>query len=129
MNKALLEYKHFCLSLISSVNSNTKALVNDVSISVFPNKITALIGLSGSGKTLCANAPLKLWPSDFNAKADGEILFLSRNNEPINLIKASEQDLQRIRGGEIGFVFQEAAANLNPTKTVGSHLIDTLLFA
>ena len=128
MNKALLEYKHFCLSLISSVNSNTKALVNDVSFSVFPNKITALVGLSGSGKTLCANAPLKLWPSDFNAKADGEILFLSRNNEPINLIKASEQDLQRIRGGEIGFVFQEAAANLNPTKTVGSHLIDTLLF-
>jgi ABC-type glutathione transport system ATPase component len=128
MSKALLEYRNFGLSICAKENSTPTNLVRDVSFSVLPGKITALIGLSGSGKTLCANAPLKLWPSDFIPITAGEILFSEQNDAAINLIKASEKEIEKIRGRKIGFVFQEAAANLNPTKTIGNHLIETLIF-
>jgi len=129
MNQALLEYKNFGLSIRSKEHSNPIPLLNDVSFSVLPGKITALIGLSGSGKTLCATAPLKLWPSDFDPRTEGEIVFSVSDKEAINLNKASEKELHEIRGKRIGFVFQESAANLNPTKTIGNHLIDTLVFS
>jgi peptide/nickel transport system ATP-binding protein len=128
MSTALLEYRNFGLSMYAKENSTRTNLVSDVSFSVLPGKITALIGLSGSGKTLCANAPLKLWPSDFIPITAGEILFSEQNESSINLLNATDKELQIIRGKKIAFVFQEAAANLNPTKTIGNHLMDTLLF-
>ncbi len=128
MSKALLEYRNFGLSNYSKENSTRTNLVSDVSFSVLPGKLTALIGLSGSGKTLCATAPLKLWTFDFIPITSGEILFSEQNESSINLLNATEKELQKIRGKKIAFVFQEAAANLNPTKTIGNHLIDTLLF-
>lgn len=128
MSTALLEYRNFGLSMYAKEISTRINLVSDVSFSVLPGKITALIGLSGSGKTLCANAPLKLWPSDFIPITAGEILFSEQNESSINLLNATDKELQIIRGKKIAFVFQEAAANLNPTKTIGNHLMDTLLF-
>jgi peptide/nickel transport system ATP-binding protein len=129
MSMALLEYRNFGLSIQVKENPTQTTLINNVSFSVLPGKITALIGRSGSGKTLCATAPLKLWPSDFIPITTGEILFSEQNETSKNLLNASEKEIQKIRGAKIAFVFQEAAANLNPTKTIGNHLIDTLIFS
>lgn len=128
MSSTLLEYRNFSISIQNKEISASVNLVQDVSFSVQSGKITALIGVSGSGKTLCATAPLKLWPSDFIPTTEGEILFSDHAHTAVNLINAPEKELQKIRGRKIGFVFQEASANLNPTKTIGNHLIETLIF-
>jgi ABC-type glutathione transport system ATPase component len=128
MSKTLLEYKGFGLEITKEDNATGSApLISGVSFAVYSGKVTTLIGLSGSGKTMCANAALKLWPNGFNPITHGEILFSDNGAESLDLCKCSEKEMQLIRGRKIGFVFQESGTTLNPTKTIHAHIVDTLV--
>ena len=128
MSKTLLEYKGFGLEIKKEDNATgSEPLISEVSFAVYSGKVTALIGLSGSGKTMCANAALKLWPNGFNPITKGEILFSDNGAESLDLCKCSEKEMQLIRGRKIGFVFQESGTTLNPTKTIHAHIVDTLV--
>ncbi|MFM6973243.1 MAG: ATP-binding cassette domain-containing protein [Alphaproteobacteria bacterium] len=95
-------------------------IIKDFSLNLSPQKITALVGKSGSGKSLIALSILKLLPK--NAEISGGI-FLDEKN----LIKLSEEELQKIRGKKIGFIFQDPNTALNPLHKIGKQIGEAIL--
>ncbi len=98
---------------------NFQALKN-VSFEVNPGEILCIVGESGSGKSSIFFTIMKLLPE--YAKVEGEVIF-----EGKNLITLSEREMKKIRGKEIGMVFQEPSLYLDPLFTVGSQIEETYL--
>ena len=86
--------------------------VSDVSLSVEEGEIVSIVGESGSGKTTLIRAILGLLPPGGKI-VSGQILFLGRN-----LARASEQEMQDIRGREIAMIFQDVGATLDPIQKI-----------
>jgi peptide/nickel transport system ATP-binding protein/oligopeptide transport system ATP-binding protein len=89
--------------------------VQDVSFSVAPGEAIALVGASGSGKTVLGRSLLGL--VDEPGVVRGSIRFDGRE-----IVGMSERDLQAIRGLGMAMVFQDALDGLNPVYSVGSQL-------
>ena len=89
--------------------------VRSSSFSVPEGSITALIGESGGGKSLTAKAIAGLMPR--RAKAEGHILLDGQD-----LLAMSERERDGLRGKGIAYVFQDAAASLNPVYTISRQL-------
>ncbi len=90
------------------------------SLEVGRGEIVGLVGESGAGKTLTALAVLGLVPSPGRI-AGGSIRLDGRE-----LLGLDEESLRRIRGGEIGLIFQEPASALNPVLPIGRQLTETV---
>jgi peptide/nickel transport system ATP-binding protein len=93
--------------------------LEDVSIDLRRGEIHCLIGESGSGKSMIANAILALLPENVRVTA-GDIRF-----EDISLLTLGEQDMRKIRGARIGMIFQEPMTALNPLRTIGDQIGET----
>ncbi len=89
-------------------------------LSVQPGEIYGLVGESGSGKTTLALAILNLIepPGEI---LSGEVIFEGRS-----LLTIPEHELDRVRGSQIGMVFQNAVSSLNPTFTIGYQVAEML---
>jgi len=88
---------------------------------VGPGECLGIVGESGSGKSMTCRSILGLVPRP-GAIIDGSIRW--RGQE---LVGASERRLRRIRGGEIGMIFQDPASALNPVYTIGSQIVETIV--
>ncbi|MFD2417194.1 ABC transporter ATP-binding protein [Amycolatopsis pigmentata] len=95
-----------------------RGLVEDVSFDLHRKRSLALIGESGCGKSLTAMAILRLLPPAMSLRA-GSVVF-----DGVDLARASERRLRRLRGGPVGIVFQEPMSSLNPTATVGDQIAE-----
>ena len=95
-------------------------ILKSVSLDIGEGEIVAITGESGSGKSMTAFAVMQLLPKGFSAK--GEILLDGRD-----LLKASEAQMCTLRGNDIGMVFQEPMTALNPVKTIGAQVTETIL--
>ena len=95
--------------------------VRHVSFSIAAGETFCLVGESGSGKSITALAIIRLVPPPGRISA-GTVRFNGRD-----LTSAPAAEMQRVRGAEIGFVFQEPMTALNPVLTIGAHLEETLL--
>lgn len=95
--------------------------INGVHLSVPRSGSVAIVGESGSGKSTIMMAIPRLLPG--NAVISGEIWFDGRD-----LAKLNERHMRTVRGREIGFIFQNPMAYLNPTKTIGQQIIEPLLY-
>ena len=94
--------------------------VATVSFGVPTAKTLGIVGESGSGKSMTVRAILRLVPAPGRIE-EGQITFGGRD-----LLSMSESDLRSIRGREIGVIFQDPMASLNPVMTVGSQLSQLL---
>jgi len=101
-------------------NSRGKELVSHVSITVELGQVVALVGESGSGKSLSAASIIKLLPKTLINKI-GKIYFCT-DQQTVEINSLSEKELCRIRGKEIGFVFQEPMSSLNPVMKCGEQV-------
>src|SRR5437588_7747820 len=88
------------------------AVVRNVSFSLEPGQSYGLVGESGSGKTMTARAIVGLLPP--GANASGRIVFGNRA-----LHDMSRRDMEHLRGSQIGMIFQDPTASLNPLLRVG----------
>ena len=95
--------------------------VAGVSFDLAPGECLGLVGESGSGKSMTCRSLLGLVPRP-GAIVDGSIRW--RGEE---LVGADERRLRRIRGGEIGMIFQDPASALNPVYTIGSQIVETIV--
>jgi len=94
--------------------------LNGAELSVNQGEIYGLVGESGSGKTTLAMAILDLIEPP-GTILSGEVIF---GGAP--LLKIPEDELDLVRGSQIGMVFQNAASSLNPTFTIGSQVAEVL---
>ena len=97
-----------------------RSLVDAVSLSIQAGERVALVGESGCGKSLTALACLGLTPPPLVLTA-GRVVVNGRD-----LASASSSDLQQLRGGTVGLVFQEPVGALNPVYSVGFQLLETI---
>ncbi|GAB3478648.1 ATP-binding cassette domain-containing protein [Nocardiopsis coralliicola] len=101
-----------------------RTVVDGLDLDLYPGEVTALVGRSGSGKSLTALALLGLLPD--GAAASGSAVYAPPGGVPADLLALPERDRERVRGAGIGLVFQDAQASLNPTLTVRRHFTETL---
>ncbi len=95
--------------------------VNGVSFHLCEGELLGIVGESGSGKSVTMMSLLKLIPMPPARIDSGEVMFDGRD-----LLKLPLRDVRRIRGGEIGFIFQDPMTSLNPVFTVGFQLMEPL---
>ncbi|UZN04157.1 ABC transporter ATP-binding protein [Cellulomonas sp. S1-8] len=93
-------------------------VLDDVSLSLRTSRLTAIVGETGSGKSVTALAILGLLPPQFE-RTQGSIELAG-----IDLCGLGEKQLRGLRGSRIAMVFQDARAALNPVLTVGRQLMD-----
>ena len=97
------------------------AALTGVSFRIDPGEVVCMVGESGCGKTLSALSVLGVLPS--NARVEVKRMeFLGRD-----LRSMSEEELQHIRGKEIGMIFQEPMTSLNPVFTIGYQIEEAIL--
>lgn len=95
-------------------------VLKGVSLSVHPGEFVALIGGSGSGKTITAMSAMQLLPPQLSI-ASGSIRL-----GKLELTLATENQLNQTRGGKMGMLFQQPKRMFNPRMTVGDHLREPL---
>jgi len=96
--------------------------VESVSLSIAPGETLGLVGESGCGKSVTTLAVVGLVPSPPGRIVAGEIRFQGKD-----LLKASPEALRRVRGREIGMIFQEPMTALNPVLTIGRQVAEPLM--
>jgi microcin C transport system ATP-binding protein len=111
-NEVLINVKNLSVAFRSGRGVSSTA-VKGVSFRINKGETVALVGESGSGKSVSALSILKLLPYPSASHPTGEIFFEGRD-----LLKASEQELKRIRGDRISIIFQEPMTSLNPLHTI-----------
>jgi peptide/nickel transport system ATP-binding protein len=94
--------------------------VDGVSLKVNEGETLGLVGESGSGKSVTALSILGIVPRPGRI-IDGKILY---KNE--NLLEKNENDMQKIRGKEIAYIFQDPATSLDPVFNVASQIIEVI---
>src|SRR3954454_905132 len=93
--------------------------VDGVSFELAPGETLGLVGESGCGKSTLGRGLMGLLPE--GAKRDGEVLFRGRD-----IFSLSAKDSYRLRGSELGMIFQEPLTRLNPLMRVSQHFEETI---
>ncbi|MFF3936510.1 ABC transporter ATP-binding protein [Streptomyces phaeofaciens] len=91
--------------------------VNGVSYAVDAGETLAVLGESGSGKSVTAQAVMGILDIPPGRITGGEILFQGRD-----LLKLKEDERRKVRGAEMAMIFQDALSSLNPVLSVGDQL-------
>ncbi len=95
--------------------------VDGVSFQVYPGETLGIVGESGSGKSVTVMALLGLIPQPPGRIADGVAYF-----EGNDLLSMSKRQLRKVRGGDIGMIFQDAMTALNPVLPIGFQIVEGL---
>ncbi len=94
--------------------------VNNISYDIAPGEILGVVGESGAGKSMAGNAIIGLLDRPAHI-ASGEVWLNGRRIDNL-----SPEDLRRIRGRQIGMVFQDPLTSLNPLLRIGDQLTETI---
>jgi peptide/nickel transport system ATP-binding protein len=104
-----------------TVGSGGRRIVDRLSFDLSAGEMLALVGESGSGKTMAARSILGLLPPPLQTTPESAIIFHGHD-----LTKLPPLELRRIRGADIGMVFQEPMVSLNPSMTIGEQMAEGL---
>jgi len=96
-----------------------QTILKQVSLEAERGRILGLIGESGSGKSITALSVMGLLPEAM--QIEGRIAL-----DGVNLREHSESEMCQIRGRDIGMIFQEPMSALNPLKTIGDQVAETV---
>jgi ABC-type glutathione transport system ATPase component len=118
---ALLDVQDLAVSFVT--RNGTNKAVDGVSFSVELGRITAIIGESGSGKSVACYSLLGLVPMPPGRIDGGRALFEDRD-----LLQMEESELRKIRGRDIAMIFQDPMTCLNPYMTIGKQLMEPLRY-
>ena len=108
------------INSLSVTFSGDDKVLSDLSLHIDEKETVALVGESGSGKSLTALSCVKLLPS--HVKIVGEVNFQGKN-----LLLETESNLQKIRGNQISYIFQEPMTSLNPLQTINKQIEESII--
>jgi len=100
--------------------------VRDVSFHVDRGETLAIVGESGSGKSVTSLALMRLVEYGGGRIVGGDMRLRRRNGEVLDLSRANETVLQRVRGADVAMIFQEPMTSLNPSFTAGDQIAEAL---
>ncbi|WP_242697388.1 dipeptide ABC transporter ATP-binding protein [Bordetella petrii] len=100
--------------------------VRDVSFHVDRGETLAIVGESGSGKSVTSLALMRLVEYGGGRIVRGDMQLRRRGGEVLDLARAGENVLQRVRGADVAMIFQEPMTSLNPSFTAGSQIAEAL---
>ncbi|MEI6534871.1 MAG: ABC transporter ATP-binding protein, partial [Verrucomicrobiaceae bacterium] len=120
MTEPLLQVEN----LITAFDTDAGRLVavDGVSFSVARGKTLGIVGESGCGKSVTAFSITRLLPQPHGRILGGRVLF-----EGHDLVSLPDAELRKVRGKEIGIIFQEPMTALNPVQRVGTQLMEAIL--
>ena len=97
-----------------SIAGQGRTIVDNVSLAVREGEFMALVGQSGSGKSLLSQSIGQLLPP--NLQASGRILF-----EGSNLLERTSKEMRALRGSRISYIFQDYQGAFTPFRSIGGH--------
>lgn len=115
----LLKVEHLAVSF--QTDAGELEAVRDVSFSLRPGEVLAIVGESGCGKSVLCKSIMKLLPEKAKMK-NGSIRI---NDTDISACK--EKEMQKLRGRLFAMVFQDPMTSLNPTMTIGAQIAEAVL--
>lgn len=96
--------------------------VDGISYQLHKGECMAIIGESGSGKSVSALSLLKLISFPPGVIVNGEVLL-----DGENILKYTDEQIRQLRGGQIGMIFQEPTAALHPVMTIGAQIAENIM--
>ncbi len=95
--------------------------VNGVSFTLHEGEFLGVVGESGSGKSVTMASILKLIPMPPGEIMEGKVMY-----DGVDLLDISADELRKVRGGKIGFIFQDPMTSLNPVIKIGKQIAESL---
>ena len=120
MAEPLLELKDLAVQF--HTDEGVVHAVNGVSLKIEEGETVAIVGESGSGKSVTVLATLKLIPSPPGEIVGGTANFFGRD-----LIQMESEEINQIRGSQIGMIFQDPLSSLNPVLSIGKQLTESMM--
>lgn len=118
MSTPVLSVEHLTTSF--HVERKWLPVVKDLSFEIGHGETVAVVGESGSGKSVTALSIMRLLQAGIG-KSEGSIKLEGRE-----LLTLPEKEMQQVRGGDIGMIFQEPMTSLNPVLTAGNQVAEAL---
>lgn len=109
------------LHVIYKTDENTIHAVNGVDLHLEKGEALGIVGETGAGKTTMAISILQLLPFKIGEITSGEIIY-----DGIEIHKAGEETLRKIRGDKISMIFQDPMTSLNPSMKVGEQIAEVI---
>jgi len=120
MSEHLLDIRD--LQVFFHTSEGVVRAVDDVSMRIAHGETLGVVGESGSGKSVTAMSIMQLLPPETARVHQGEVVFLGRD-----MIRLPRKEMQGVRGGQIGMIFQEPMTSLNPVYRVGDQVAEAIL--
>ncbi|MFB9951937.1 ABC transporter ATP-binding protein [Rhizobium puerariae] len=116
----ILSVRDLTVSFMSG-GSESRPVVDGISFDVHAGETVAIVGESGSGKSVTSLSIMRLLSSG-SSRIKGQVLLNGRS-----LLELPESEMRRVRGNEIGMIFQEPMTSLNPVIKVGQQISESLI--
>ena len=101
--------------------------VKDVSFDINPGETVCIVGESGSGKSVSSLSLMRLVEFGGGQITNGRILFNSDGADEFDIVKSDPEVMRKMRGNQIGMIFQEPMTSLNPVFTIGRQVTEGLM--
>ena len=111
-------------SVAFGMNRGRSQVVQDVSVDIRREEVLAIVGESGCGKTMFASALMNAVQKP--GVTTGDVIYHPKDDDPVDVLSLSDEELDEFRWEEIAMVFQAGAESLNPTMTIGGHFRETI---
>ncbi len=123
-NDVLLSVKDLCINFYT--NQRCNKVLNGISFDIHKGKTLCVVGESGCGKSVTANAVMQLLP-DLSRIENGSISYYKDDEEiRIDKLEKNGKKMRSLRGEDIAIIFQDPMTALNPVFTVG-YQIDEMI--
>jgi len=120
--QSAVEFKQFSLSI------GNRQILRDISLTIGGDRITALIGESGSGKTMMLRSCMALFEDLSHWSVSGQVNII-KDTEAITLFDSSPEKIRSLRKSHMAFVLQQSSQVLNPSIKLKAQLEDSMLTA
>ena len=119
----ILEIKNLSIFFNGQNQNDTFTAVDNISFDLYTGEILGIVGESGSGKSVTAlSIPGLLSQNKSVYSLESSIIF-----DNTDILNAKDSTLSEVRGGKIGFIFQEPMSSLNPLHKIGDQIAENIM--